>query len=254
MSGAPTPAELQLTAMPGEILNKIYNDVFIQDEPLDLWAGIAGFNEADSTMARLQSSSDYARPKFGFGLLRTNRKLHNECNAIFYSSTRFDFSRPGGWDGLLLFLKTIGKENRGYLQRVGVITPVQRGGIQPLSLMNPGHGFGGTIPIMNHDESVVKETCFLLARESTLRELFFITPRGIEVQIVSMLVPPVLLRVTQPIQGGTQGLKMAMKVIFEIQAGGFLNMAERAVDKMTLESGWELVRKVNSYRRQTYTD
>ncbi|KAI9739022.1 MAG: hypothetical protein M1835_003215, partial [Candelina submexicana] len=78
MAGAPTSSELQLAAMPGEILNKIYNYLFTQDIPLDLWVSSIDLANPNSVMSRLQFSSKLARPNFGFGLLRVNHRFHDE--------------------------------------------------------------------------------------------------------------------------------------------------------------------------------
>ncbi|KAI9702879.1 MAG: hypothetical protein M1836_008093 [Candelina mexicana] len=256
MAGAPTASELELAAMPGEILNKIYNYVFTQDIPLDLWASSSGPANLKSIMARLQFSFKLARPNFGFGLLRVNHRFHNECTAIFCSSTRFDFSQRGGWDGLLTFLKIIGKQNRAHLQRIGVFIPLKKGDIQSVDFMHPDGGDSHwNTPIVENNENVLKECCCLLTSDATLRELVFIIPRGVEVKAVgSFVVPRLFGDFTHAVQRYILDMKLPQRVLLEVQEDGFLGVVDRVVDLTMKRLRWKLVRKPGSYRLRMYLD
>ncbi|KAI9718757.1 MAG: hypothetical protein M1812_003931 [Candelaria pacifica] len=249
MVGAPTSAQLQLTAMPGEILNKIYAYVFTQDVSLNLWARGTSLGLCESTMACLQSSSKLARPNFGFGLFRANRKFYNECTVTFYSSTRFDFSQPGGWEGLLLFLKTIGKKYRAHLQRVAVFIPLPKGGFEPLHLCCPDSGEHrwGT-PILENKDLTVLECFILLNNDSTLRELFFIIPAGISVGDAQTHGLSTYKDNVPRNAKGVQIYRKAERIIVEVQEDGQFGLDERWLDSLMKRFGWELVRKPGSFR------
>ncbi|KAI9795924.1 MAG: hypothetical protein M1835_004953 [Candelina submexicana] len=253
MAGAPTSSELQLAAMPGEILNKIYNYVFTKDIPLDLWVSSIDLTNPNSVMARLQFSSKLARPNFGFGLLRVNHRFHNECTAIFYSSTRFDFSQPGGWDGLLMFLKIIGKQNRAHLQRIGVFIPLKNGDFRSVEFKHPDGGDSHwNTPIMDNNQNVMKECCCLLASDATLRECVFIIPRGVEVKAVGSLVPRLNGDFTHSIWKYILPMKLSKRVLLEVQEDGFLGVVDGVVDRTMERLRWKLVRKAGSYRLRMY--
>ena len=94
--------------LPGEVRNNIYESCLCHDKPV-----VPYFNYSQDE-------------ELAIGLLRTNKTVHAEASAIFYSQNRFDFTFTRPWaksEAVALFLNKLGRSNADNIQRIHVSFP-----------------------------------------------------------------------------------------------------------------------------------
>ncbi|KAI9683706.1 MAG: hypothetical protein M1829_005012 [Trizodia sp. TS-e1964] len=130
----PTPYEPSpfLRVLPAELRAQIYMHALISPLPIDFCPPpdtrsqvVSAFYGTYVTAApKEQIDIHEARARLAPALLRTSRRIRDECFDFFYSCNVFQFSRPGCWPVLANFLDTIGS-NTNLLQRVTIGLPME---------------------------------------------------------------------------------------------------------------------------------
>ncbi|GIZ37358.1 hypothetical protein CKM354_000080800 [Cercospora kikuchii] len=120
--------------LPAEIRNKIYEHLFILDQPIELCPDPFFYSyRVNKHLVAQHSAHHYAhdyQTKFfdenvqSVGpLMRLNKQFHKEVSPIFYGQNVFSFSNVAGWVCLDFFMYKIGLDKCGMIRKLIVCHP-----------------------------------------------------------------------------------------------------------------------------------
>lgn len=185
-----------LRLLPLEIRILIYEHALISATPLDLWPQ-QWYNETDlDTIGtrdvrqpykiRRQDSLLFIRKELASGLLGTCDQIYNEASAYFWSKNHWRFSGRSGWQGLLRFFLTIGRQARSRIQKIDVHAPIYMrwANKTPCSFLdgrskNQPKMHMAKIEAEGHlDNQAMQAVCGIIRQDRTLLELNFVVPEN----------------------------------------------------------------------------
>jgi hypothetical protein len=110
----------------GELRNMIYEEALVSHNPIDLWPVWSDREEYMNNVVHNNCFTrifDRFKNDVSFGLLCACRRTNIEGSSIFYSQNSFRFTEQKAWIVLNLWLTTIGRRNRSYVQNISVHAP-----------------------------------------------------------------------------------------------------------------------------------
>lgn len=142
---------------------------------------------------RDQHDLRFVRKELATGLLSTCRQIYTEAAPIFWHDNHFKFSGRGSWQGVLRFFLTIGPNARRHISSLEVCVPHQ-----PLDMEwhtethvdgherildgrsknDPKLRMIKVPPLIEGEDSYVRQVCEMMLRDGAIRQLNLIIPTG----------------------------------------------------------------------------